>query len=136
MSDRAARRLLLVDPYPRNNPYHLTVSERRAVWFPKLSLPVIAAYTPESWEVVIQDEAVQDIDFDQPCDLVGLSIMTCYAPRAYEIAGEMEPEDEEQRQFFFRHLRTGMNEAWEAGRRSMTIRKRIRHYLTRMSQKG
>lgn len=80
--------LLLVDPYPRNNPYHLTASERRAVWFPKLSLPVIAAYTPPDWHVVLVDEAVQDIDFDQPCDLVGLSIMTCYAPRAYEIAAE------------------------------------------------
>ena len=45
------KRLLLVDPYPRNNPYRLTASERRAVWFPKLSLPVIAAYTPENWEV-------------------------------------------------------------------------------------
>lgn len=82
------RRLLLVDPYPRNNPYHLTASERRAVWFPKLSLPVIAAYTPPHWDVVLVDEAVQDIDFDQPCDLVGLSVMTCYAPRAYEIAAE------------------------------------------------
>ena len=37
---------------------------------------------------LLVDEAVQDIDFDQPCDLVGLSIMTCYAPRAYEIATE------------------------------------------------
>jgi radical SAM superfamily enzyme YgiQ (UPF0313 family) len=82
------RRLLLVDPYPRNNPYHLTASERRAVWFPKLSLPVIAAYTPPTWEVALVDEAVEDIDFDQPCDLVGLSVMTCYAPRAYEIAAE------------------------------------------------
>ena len=27
------RKLLIVDPYPRNNPYHLTASERRAVWF-------------------------------------------------------------------------------------------------------
>jgi radical SAM superfamily enzyme YgiQ (UPF0313 family) len=83
-----SRRLLLVDPYPRNNPYHLTASERRAVWFPKLSLPVIAAYTPESWSVDLVDEAVQDIDFDHPCDLVGISVMTCYAPRAYEIAME------------------------------------------------
>lgn len=83
-----SRTLLLVDPYPRNNPYHLTASERRAVWFPKLSLPVIAAYTPPDWEVILVDEAVQDIDFDQPCDLVGLSVMTCYAPRAYEIATE------------------------------------------------
>lgn len=82
------RTLLLVDPYPRNNPYHLTAGERRAVWFPKLSLPVIAAYTPESWHVDLVDEAVQDVDFDHPCDLVGLSVMTCYAPRAYEIATE------------------------------------------------
>ena len=82
------RRLLLVDPYPLNNPYHLTASERRAVWFPKLSLPVIAAYTPESWSVDLVDEAVQEVNFDYPCDLVGISVMTCYAPRAYEIAAE------------------------------------------------
>jgi radical SAM superfamily enzyme YgiQ (UPF0313 family) len=82
------KRLLLVDPYPRNSRYHLTASERRAVWFPKLSLPTIAAYTPDSWDVDLVDEAVQDIDFDDPCDMVGLSIMTCYAPRAYEIAKE------------------------------------------------
>lgn len=85
-----SRRLLLVDPYPRNNPYHLTASERRAVWFPKLSLPVIAAYTPPTWDVALVDEAVGDVDFDQPCDLVGLSVMTCYAPRAYEIATEFK----------------------------------------------
>ncbi len=87
-SQTQTRRLLLVDPYPRNNPYHLTASERRAVWFPKLSLPVIAAYTPAGWDVDLVDEAVEDIDFDRPCDLVGLSVMTCYAPRAYEIATE------------------------------------------------
>lgn len=84
------RTLLLLDPYPRNNPYHLTASERRMVWFPKLSLPVIAAYTPSGWDVKLVDEAVQDIDFDEPCDLVGISIMTCYAPRAYEIATEFQ----------------------------------------------
>ncbi|MBA5868131.1 MAG: radical SAM protein [Nitrospira sp. CR1.3] len=82
------KRLLLVDPYPRNSQYHLTASERRAVWFPKLSLPTIAAYTPDHWDVDLVDEAVEDIDFDYPCDMVGLSIMTCYAPRAYEIAKE------------------------------------------------
>jgi radical SAM superfamily enzyme YgiQ (UPF0313 family) len=84
----ATKRLLLVDPYPRNSQYHLTASERRAVWFPKLSLPTIAAYTPEHWHVELVDEAVQDIDFEHPCDVVGISIMTCYAPRAYEIARE------------------------------------------------
>ena len=88
LKPRSGRRLLLVDPYPRDSRYHLTASERRAVWFPKLSLPTIAAYTPEHWDVDLVDEAVEDIDFDVPCDMVGLSIMTCYAPRAYEIAKE------------------------------------------------
>jgi len=81
-------KLLLLDPYPRNNPYRMTAAERRSIWFPKLSLPVIAGYTPPHWEVQLVDEAVQDIDFETPCDVVGLSVMTCYAPRAYEIAAE------------------------------------------------
>lgn len=83
-----SRTLLLLDPYPRNNPYRMTARERRSIWFPKLSLPVIAAYTPNTWDVRLVDEAVQTIDFDQPCDLVGISVMTCYAPRAYELATE------------------------------------------------
>ena len=82
------RTLLLLDPYPRNNPYRMTPSERRSIWFPKLSLPVIAAYTPPDWDVKLVDEAVQTIDFDEPCDMVGISVMTCYAPRAYELATE------------------------------------------------
>src|SRR5256884_567606 len=82
------RKLLLVDPYPRENPYHLGPSERKAIWFPKLSLPAIAAYTPEHWDVEIQDESVRAIDFEYPADMVGISVMTCYAPRAYEIAAE------------------------------------------------
>ena len=83
-----SRILLLLDPYPRNNPYRMTASERRSIWFPKLSLPVIAAYTPPDWDVKLVDEAVQTIDFDEPCDMVGISVMTCYAPRAYELATE------------------------------------------------
>jgi radical SAM superfamily enzyme YgiQ (UPF0313 family) len=85
---RKQRKLLLVDPYPRENPYHLGPSERKAIWFPKLSLPAIAAYTPEHWEIEIQDEAVREIDLDYPADMVGISVMTCYAPRAYQLADE------------------------------------------------
>jgi len=84
------RKLLLLDPYPRDNPYRMTARERRAFWFPKLSLPVIAAYTPPTWDVTLIDEGVQEITGDEPCDLVGISIMTCYAPRAYELAAEFK----------------------------------------------
>ena len=87
-STHTHRKLLLLDPYPRNNPYRMTANERRAFWFPKLSLPVIAGYTPPNWEVRLIDEAVEEITGEEPCDLVGISIMTCYAPRAYELAAE------------------------------------------------
>src|SRR3989475_57712 len=82
------RKLLLVDPYPRENPYHLGPSERKAIWFPKLLMAAIAAYAPEHWDVEIQDESVRAIDLEYTADLVGISVMTCYAPRAYQLAAE------------------------------------------------
>src|SRR2546430_15813707 len=83
------RKLLLVDPYPRENPYHLRPSERKAIWFPKLSLPAIAAYTPEHWDVEIQDEAVREIDLEDPAEMGGVWGMTRYAPRGCPLAGEV-----------------------------------------------
>jgi radical SAM superfamily enzyme YgiQ (UPF0313 family) len=81
------RRLLLIEPYPEDSPYRFTPGERRALWFPKLSLPVIAAYTPEHWDVTFVDEAVDCVDFSLEVDLVGISAqMTCYAPRSYQLA--------------------------------------------------
>lgn len=54
--------------------------------FPYLSLPTIAAITPEEHEVVIIDENVQEIDFDASYDLAGITTMTPLANRAYKIA--------------------------------------------------
>jgi radical SAM superfamily enzyme YgiQ (UPF0313 family) len=51
-----------------------------------LAIPTLAGLTPRKHQVKIIDEMVQTIDFDQPCDLVGLSAMTCKATRAYQIA--------------------------------------------------
>ena len=81
------RRLLLIEPYPDDSPYRFTEGERHALWFPKLSLPVIAAYTPDHWDVTFIDESVEPVDFNLDVDLVGISAqMTCYAPRAYQLA--------------------------------------------------
>ena len=55
---------------------------------PPLGLPTIAALTPPNFEISIIDEHVDDIDFDEKVDLVGISCMTPMAPRAYEIAQE------------------------------------------------
>lgn len=54
--------------------------------FPYLSVTTLAALTPETWEVIIEDENVAPVDFDYPVDLVGITALTPLAPRAYEIA--------------------------------------------------
>jgi len=53
-----------------------------------LALPTIAALTPEDIEVNINDENIEEIDFDKRVDLVGVTCNTWLAPRAYEIADE------------------------------------------------
>lgn len=91
--------LLLIDPYPEDNPYRINPEEMRAIWFPKLSLPVIAARTPKTWDIRIIDESetivrkplIEEIIRERGAEnlCVGISTqMTCYTPRAYEIADE------------------------------------------------
>jgi radical SAM superfamily enzyme YgiQ (UPF0313 family) len=53
-----------------------------------LALPTVAALTPDKHEVILIDDNVHDINFDEPVDLVGLTAMTCYVNRAFEIADE------------------------------------------------
>ena len=53
-----------------------------------LALPTIAAHTPLEHSVKIIDEEIEDIDFNEPVDIVGLTAMTFKAKRAYEIAKE------------------------------------------------
>lgn len=61
--------------------------KRMALGVP-LALPTLAAYTPADHSVKIVDEEIEEIDFDEPADLVGLTAMTFKAERAYEIANE------------------------------------------------
>lgn len=53
-----------------------------------LALPTIAALTPADVEVVLTDENVEPINFEEKTDLVGITGMTCVIPRSYEIADE------------------------------------------------
>ena len=55
---------------------------------PPLGLLNVAAVTPPDVEVSLTDENVEEVDFDKPVDLVGVTVMTSTAPRAYEIADE------------------------------------------------
>ena len=55
---------------------------------PPIGLMMLAAVTPPDIEVEIVDERLEPIDFDAPADLVGITVVTQAAPRAYQIAGE------------------------------------------------
>jgi len=76
------KRILLVNPAYKESLH----SNIKVLAIPPLNLAMIARYTPENYDVRIVDEAVEELDFDTPADLVGITCMTPLAPRAYEIA--------------------------------------------------
>ncbi len=53
-----------------------------------LALPTIAGATPNDVDVTIVDEKVEEINFDEKVDLVGIGAMTPNINRGYEIADE------------------------------------------------
>jgi len=57
---------------------------------PFLGMPTIAAYTPPDSEVKMVDERISSIDFEDDAVLVGITVMTPLAKRAYEIADEFK----------------------------------------------
>src|SRR5580658_4810851 len=60
---------------------------KRALYSPLAGLLAVAACIPrDRYEVVLTDENIESIDFDIKCDLVGISAMTSYVNRGYEIA--------------------------------------------------
>ncbi len=53
-----------------------------------LQLGVLAALTPPGVDVCLLDDRVDTIDYDEPTDLVGITVESFTARRAYEIAAE------------------------------------------------
>lgn len=53
-----------------------------------LTLGVIAALTPPGIDVEMYDDRFDEIDYDEPTDLVGITVETFTARRAYEISAE------------------------------------------------
>jgi len=56
--------------------------------YPGLGLAMVAALTPPGASIVLVDDEREDIDYDRPVDLVGISILTPNARRGYQIARE------------------------------------------------
>src|SRR5436190_8072612 len=66
----------------------LLVRHRRLIRFPQLTMPLLAAWTPDHWHVSHTDEIVQPVDFDKRVDLVGITANTPAAPHAYNLTRE------------------------------------------------
>lgn len=61
----------------------------RALYSPLAGLLAVAACIPrDKYEVVLTDENIEDIDFGLKADLVGISAMTSYVNRGYQIADQ------------------------------------------------
>ena len=59
----------------------------RALYSPLAGLLAVAGLIPQDrYEVILTDENIEPIDFDLQADLVGISAMTSYVKRGYEIA--------------------------------------------------
>ncbi len=80
------KKLLLINPVNRLfHQYRVGLSSASTTRFQPLGLGIIAALTPDNWEVELIDENFTDFKY-QDADLVGITAFTATATRAYEIA--------------------------------------------------
>ncbi len=75
---------------PQDRTFGLTNYFARKNYFtvPPISLGILAAMTPSFWEVKIVQEPHQQVNFDEPADLVGITANTGNVIRGYQIADE------------------------------------------------
>jgi radical SAM superfamily enzyme YgiQ (UPF0313 family) len=79
-------RLLLIGPTALDS-LGRPIKQRR-IHLPGLTLPMLAAVTPEHWEIRLVSETVSDIPYDEPWELVGLTGMGSGLVRAWRIGDE------------------------------------------------
>lgn len=60
--------------------------QTRSRWVIGLTLPYLAALTGSGVDVKLTDERLGNVNFEDECDLVAITVMTRSAKRAYEIA--------------------------------------------------
>ncbi|MFN2271898.1 MAG: B12-binding domain-containing radical SAM protein [Anaerolineae bacterium] len=76
------RKLILINPV---NPARTGLTVNKSSRFPPIGLGIVAALTPEHWDVTLLDENWEPFVY-QDADLVGITAFTASANRAYEIA--------------------------------------------------
>ncbi len=77
-------KLHLIYPAPAKN--RNTRHRKRSASLVPINLPIIAGLTPDNFDIKIIDENIENIDFSDTPDIVGITGMTAVINRAYEIA--------------------------------------------------
>lgn len=78
-------KLTLIKPNIGRREHSLYVDEAR---MEPLQLGILAALTPSDIEVVLYDDRMEAIPYDEPTDIVAITVETFTARRAYEISEE------------------------------------------------
>ncbi|NLT95309.1 MAG: B12-binding domain-containing radical SAM protein [Clostridia bacterium] len=82
------KKLLLIQPTPYDVQGQLI--KRKKLYMVGLALPLIAALTPEEWEVQLILETIEEVPFDTDADVIGISSMGHAVIRTLDIAGEFK----------------------------------------------
>jgi len=83
-----SKRLLIVQPSHYLSKQNHTLLKTGMKPLVPLTLPYLAALTPESWDVRLVDEQIQDVDVNSKPDVVAITAWTIHSIRAYDIADE------------------------------------------------
>ncbi len=70
---------------PRS-PVQFVSKREKAINFSRLSLATVAALFPRGTKIEIINDSIEEIDYAEKVDLVGITSITSTVPRAYEIA--------------------------------------------------
>ena len=84
-------RILFIQPTQyaiTQNDENKGLCKQNRIYIPGLVFPLLAAMTPETWQVEVKLEVIEDIDYDADVDLVGIGSMGQATFRGFEIAQE------------------------------------------------
>lgn len=82
-------KVILIQP-SQYEPDGRTLCKQKQMFLSGLALPLLAALAPGNWEVKTIIEIIEDVDFDEECDIVGLGSMGYSVVRALDIAKEFK----------------------------------------------
>jgi radical SAM superfamily enzyme YgiQ (UPF0313 family) len=82
------KKILLIQPTPYDP--HGKLIKKSRLYFVGLSLPLLAALTPDDYDVELCYETIEDVDFDTDASLIGISSMGHGVIRTIDIAKEFK----------------------------------------------